>query len=79
MAAHNYAYVATYGKPRQLQSEGVIQFDAGVNVFLYEGNFDIKILASIVTPLANGELVAFPKLDEAPLESMHWRGTAARV
>ena len=77
-AATSYASVARYDKPRHLQSNGVLQVDAGVTLIMYEGNFDIASLASIVTPLAKGEMVAFPS-GGAPILSKYWRGTAARV
>ena len=77
-AATSYAYVARYDKPRHLQSNGVVQIDAGVTLIMYEGIFDIEDLAAIVTPLAKGEMVALPS-GGAPIYSIHWRGTAARV
>ena len=75
----NYAYVAAYGKPRHLQSEGEIQIDAGVNLFLHEGVFTCKTIASLVTPLANGETVSFPEELQGSTYGYHWRGTAARM
>ena len=74
-----YFYVALYGKPRHPQSEGDLQFDAGVNLFLYEGPFTTETVASIVTPLANGEAVSFPEELRGLTHGYHWRGTAARI
>ena len=74
-----YASVAIYGKPRHLQSEGLLQVDAGINLFLYEGPFTVETLAGIVTPLANGEPVAFPEDLRGYTHGYHWRGTAARI
>ena len=76
-ASYSYAYVPSYGKPRHLQSEGRLQIDAGINLFMYEGFFTTEAIASIVTPLAEGATVMFPEELQGRVKGYHWRGAVA--
>ena len=74
--ANTFGYVAILSKPWNMQSTTAVDVNASIQLVLYSGTFTEKDFASIIDPIARGDMVSLPG---ATGRCVAWRGSATSI